>query len=141
MVAADEEGEGMCEEGCAEDQLLFSNATVEGECVSYDAIQCSHRGERAYAALDGTFECDCAEGWGRVGGEGDCKQEGTMCGENRCRLYFLTSLLFHPPCSRPGFNHSPAESCCQWSNPLGVATNASTLNPVRSSSGRWLAFD
>lgn len=86
VVAADEEGEGKCEEGCAADQLLFSNGTVEGECVSYDAIECGHRGERAYAALDGTFECDCDEGWGRVDGQGDCKQEGTMCGENRILL-------------------------------------------------------
>ena len=90
VVAADEEGEGKCEEGCAADQLLFSNGTVEGECVSYDAIECGHRGERAYAALDGTFECDCDEGWGRVDGQGECKQEGTMCGENRCTFPFFS---------------------------------------------------
>ena len=79
MVATEEEeGEGRCEDACSADQLL----NTEGECVSYDAIKCSHRGERAYATLEGSFECDCAEGWGRVGGEGDCKQEGTKCGEN-----------------------------------------------------------
>ena len=87
VVATEEEGEGRCEEACPADQLLFFNATVEGECVNYDTVECSHRGERAYATLDGTFECDCAEGWGREGGEGECKQEGTMCGENRSKFH------------------------------------------------------
>ena len=98
MFAAEEEGEGRCEYACPTDQLLFSNATAEGECVNYDAIECKQKGERAYATLDGSFECDCAEGWGRLAGEVGCKQEGTMCGENRCpssghTLLFPTSYL------------------------------------------------
>ena len=94
MVASEEEeGEGRCEDACSSDQLLNG----EGECVSYDAIKCRHRGERAYATLDGSFECDCAEGWGRVMGEGDCKQEGTKCGENRLVYPFAT--LSFPVCT------------------------------------------
>ena len=83
VVATEVEGEAKCLETCPEDQLLFANATNEGECVTYDAVKCGQRGERAYATLDGTFECDCAKGWGRVMGRGECRQEGTLCGDNR----------------------------------------------------------
>jgi len=86
VVATDIEGEGVCRKACPEDQLLFSDATMETQCVSYDAVECRGRGERAYATLDGTFECDCAEGWGRVMGQGECRQEGAKCGENRILL-------------------------------------------------------
>lgn len=86
VVATDIEGEGVCRKACPEDQLLFSDATMETQCVSYDAVECRKRGERAYATLDGTFECDCAEGWGRVMGHGECRQEGAKCGKNRILL-------------------------------------------------------
>jgi len=83
IILASEEGTGSCSTWtCKEDEVLWSNGTVE-ECLEFDASVCPGVGERVWAKPDGGWECDCREDWGREGGQGECRQQGKACGQGR----------------------------------------------------------
>lgn len=83
IILASEDGTGSCSTWtCKEDEVLWSNGTVE-ECLEFDASVCPGAGERLWAKPDGGWECNCREGWGREGGQGECRQQGKACGQGR----------------------------------------------------------
>ena len=45
--------------------------------------ECRGAGDRLYPTAAGGWQCGCMEGWGRLGGQGQCLQQGASCGEDR----------------------------------------------------------
>jgi len=124
IILASEDGTGSCSTwNCKEDEVLWSNGTVQ-ECLEFDASVCLGEGERLWAKADGGWECGCREGWGREGGEGECRQQGKDCGQGR--------ILQAVPSERCGSDCIHFSQCLHFMNQVTEATQLKRSGLTRS---------